>query len=177
MSSQGRLGDKAQCPSDSHGCPSCAHPVVGPAIAGSPNVFVNGKSALRVNDPGVHAGCCGPNTWNAAKGAPGVFFNSIAAHRKEDPTKHCGGNGKLIEGSQNVFVGDFASSATVVESSLYDRYFLVVFEGTSEPAPNRRYRITREDGRVVAGRTDEQGRTVLVPSDHAEELKLEVLES
>lgn len=106
MKPQGRLGDTAACPSDSHGCLSCAHGVVGPAVGGSPNVFVNGKPALRVGDPGIHAACCGPNTWNAASGSATVFINGRACHRMGDTTTHCGGTGSLIAGSANVLVGD-----------------------------------------------------------------------
>jgi uncharacterized Zn-binding protein involved in type VI secretion len=106
MPPQGRLGDQAQNPADVHGCPACPHTVVGPAIQGSPDIEVNDRPALRVTDPGMHAACCGPNTWNAMKGSPTVFFNNLPAHRLGDMTKHCGGVGELIEGSQDVIVGD-----------------------------------------------------------------------
>ena len=47
---QARLGDKSQVPADAHGCPACPHPAVGPAIAGSPDVMVNGPSpSLRIS--------------------------------------------------------------------------------------------------------------------------------
>ena len=105
MPGQGRLGDKAQVQSDAHGCPGCPHPGVGPAIAGSPTVMVNGRPALRVDDVGIHAVCCGPNMWKAQQGSGTVFINGKAAHRQNDPTQHCGGNGKLIEGSADVIVG------------------------------------------------------------------------
>jgi uncharacterized Zn-binding protein involved in type VI secretion len=106
MPGQGRLGDKANIPSDAHGCPACPHPAIGPAISGSPDVNVNGLPALRVDDAGVHAACCGPNTWQAAAGSCTVFINGKAAHRIGDATRHCGGSGKLVEGSANVIVGD-----------------------------------------------------------------------
>jgi uncharacterized Zn-binding protein involved in type VI secretion len=105
MPPQGRLGDKSMVPADSHGCLACPHPAVGPAVAGSPNVFVNKRPALRVGDPGIHAACCGPNTWTAQQGSGTVFINGKAAHRLGDADKHCGGMGKLIEGSGNVIVG------------------------------------------------------------------------
>ena len=78
---------------------------VGPAINGSPNVYVNKRPALRVNDPGIHAACCGPNTWNAAMGSGTVHINNLPAHRQDDMTVHCGGVGKLIEGSGDVKTG------------------------------------------------------------------------
>jgi uncharacterized Zn-binding protein involved in type VI secretion len=105
MPEQGRVGDQAQCPADGHGCPGCNHGVIGPATAGSPDVKVNGKPALRVGDPGVHSKCCGANSWKAGKGSGTVFYNGIPAHRKGDMTIHCGGTGQLVEGSSDVIVG------------------------------------------------------------------------
>lgn len=101
-----RVGDKSQCPADAHGCPGCPHSVIGPAVSGSPNVFINGKPALRVGDPGIHAACCGSNTWQAIQGSPNVFINGKPAHRLGDADQHCGGIGRMIEGSQNVFINE-----------------------------------------------------------------------
>jgi uncharacterized Zn-binding protein involved in type VI secretion len=103
---QGRLGDKANVPLDAHGCPACPHPAIGPAIQGSPDVNVNRRPALRVDDPGIHSACCGANTWNATEGSLTVFINGKAAHRMGDKNRHCGGMGKLVEGSPNVIVGE-----------------------------------------------------------------------
>jgi hypothetical protein len=108
MPGQGRLGDKANTSADAHGCPGCPHPGTGPAIQGSANVLVNGRPALRVDDVGIHAVCCGPNMWQAQQGAPTVFINGKAAFRMNDPTRHCGGQGKLVEGSSDVIIGDAA---------------------------------------------------------------------
>ena len=105
MTAQGRVGDKAKIPADSHGNPCCAHTCVGPARNGSPNVTVNNRKALRVTDPGVHSACCGANTWKAAQGSSTVAINNLPAHRRGDDTTHCGGTGQLIEGSPNVTVG------------------------------------------------------------------------
>jgi uncharacterized Zn-binding protein involved in type VI secretion len=106
MAAAGRLGDQAQIQQDAHGCPGCPHPGVGPAIAGSPDVFINGMPALRKDDLGLHAVCCGPNMWQANAGSGTVFINGKAAHRNGDATKHCGGQGKLIQGSADVNIGD-----------------------------------------------------------------------
>jgi uncharacterized Zn-binding protein involved in type VI secretion len=84
---------------------ACPHPAIGPATGGSPDTKVNGRPALRVDDPGVHAACCGTNTWTAKTGSSTVFINNKAAHRMGDADQHCGGMGKLIEGSPNVMVG------------------------------------------------------------------------
>lgn len=105
MSAAGRLGDLAQVPADAHGCPLCPHPAMGPAIAGSPDVNVNGQPALRVGDSGIHAVCCGPNQWTARRGSATVFINGQAAHRVGDMQQHCGGSGQLVSGSPDVQVG------------------------------------------------------------------------
>jgi len=111
MPSQGRLRDKSFVAADGHGCPTCPHPAIGPATQGSPNVFVNSLPALRVDDTGIHTACCGLNTWKAVAGSATVFINGKAAHRMGDKDTHCGGDGKLVEGSPNVFVGDSGGSA------------------------------------------------------------------
>ena len=105
MPPQSRLGDKSNVPVDAHGCPTCPHPCVGPAIVGSPDVFVNYRPALRVGDKGIHAACCGPNTWEATVGSGTVFINYKAAHRLGDQDQHCGGMGQMIEGSNDVITG------------------------------------------------------------------------
>jgi uncharacterized Zn-binding protein involved in type VI secretion len=43
--------------------------------------------------------------WQANAGSGTVFINGKAAHRQNDATKHCGGDGKLIQGSDDVIVG------------------------------------------------------------------------
>jgi uncharacterized Zn-binding protein involved in type VI secretion len=105
MPGQARLGDKSQVPVDAHGCPACPHPGIGPAIVGSPDVFVNGRPALRVFDKGIHTACCGPNTWVAIVGSSTVAINGKPAHRMGDLDRHCGGIGQMIEGSYDVITG------------------------------------------------------------------------
>ena len=106
MPGQARLGDKGQALTDTHGCPTCPHPTLGPAIAGSPSVNINGRPAIRVGDVGIHAACCGSNMWTAQLGSATVFINQKKAHRLNDGQRHCGGAGKMIEGSPDVIVGD-----------------------------------------------------------------------
>lgn len=105
MPAAGRLGDKSMVQADTHGCVACPHPAVGPAICGSPDVFINNLPALRITDTGIHAACCGPNTWMAVKGSSTVMINYLAAHRMGDTDQHCGGTGQLIEGSPDVLIG------------------------------------------------------------------------
>jgi uncharacterized Zn-binding protein involved in type VI secretion len=90
---------------------------MGPGISGSTNVIVNGRPALRVNDRGIHAACCGGNTWTAQAGSATVFINGQPAHRLGDMTMHCGGIGQLAEGSSDVFVGD-STAAGVPQPSI-----------------------------------------------------------
>lgn len=108
MPGAGRLGDLANVSGDAHGCPACPHTCSGPAILGSPNVNVNGMPALRIQDVGIHAACCGPNMWVAMQGAPTVFINGRAAYRMNDPASHCGSVGRLVQGSADVIIGDQA---------------------------------------------------------------------
>lgn len=105
MPPQGRVGDKSNLPACAHGCVACPHPVIGPGIVGSPDVKVNKKPALRVDDTGMHAPCCNKNDWKAIKGSATVFINNKAAHRLGDQDQHCGGIGQLVEGSNNVMTG------------------------------------------------------------------------
>ncbi|HLW76128.1 MAG TPA: PAAR domain-containing protein [Bryobacteraceae bacterium] len=99
------MGDNSQVPADAHGCPSCPHPAVGPAVEGSPDVMVDNRPALRVTDTGIHAACCGPNLWIATEGSSTVMINNLPAHRLNDLDTHCGGPGMMIEGSPDVMVG------------------------------------------------------------------------
>jgi uncharacterized Zn-binding protein involved in type VI secretion len=79
---------------------------VGPSKTGSDDVLINDRPALRVGDRGEHASCCGSQIWAAAEGASAVDINDRAAHREGDACIHCGGQGALIEGSDDVEIGD-----------------------------------------------------------------------
>jgi len=101
-----RLGDKAVAV-DSHGRRCCSHYVSGGSSSitgGSPNVFINGKNAVRLNDKARHAACCGPNTFTHVKASDNVFVNGKGLVRLGDKTRHCGGIGKVVQASQNVLV-------------------------------------------------------------------------
>lgn len=106
MPGAARLGDKAKCPLDIHGCTACPHSVQGPATQGSSDVTANGKPLLRVGDQGIHFFCCGLNRWLANGGAPSVFANSRPLARMHDKTLHCGGIGRVAEGSGDVIIGN-----------------------------------------------------------------------
>ena len=89
------VGDFAFCPTDTHGCPACPHPVSGPIATGSSLVFANGKPAARVGDVGTHAACCGPNTFEIISGNDEVTIEGRPAAWAGSYTRHCGGEGKL----------------------------------------------------------------------------------
>ena len=75
-------------------------------------MWINSKFALRVDDMGMHAVCCGMNMWTAKMGAPTVNINGKKAYRKDDMGQSCGGMTKLIEGSADVIVGDGAGGGS-----------------------------------------------------------------
>lgn len=106
LQKQARLTDQSKVPSDAHGCPACPHTCVGPAVTGSPDVYVNSLNALRhMPDIGVHAACCDGNMWQTKDKSGTVFINSKGAVRDTDGTTHCGGSGNMISGSGNVYTG------------------------------------------------------------------------
>jgi uncharacterized Zn-binding protein involved in type VI secretion len=101
-----KLGDQSKAPIDAHGCPFCPHHnVIGPAISASSNVFINMTPALRIDDIGMHAACCGTNMWEVTGASAQVFVNGSAMVRLGDPTLHCGGVGKMVTASGNVTDG------------------------------------------------------------------------
>lgn len=183
MPEAGRVGDIAWVSADSHGHDCCSHSAQGPAVAGSPDCFINGMPALRVGDPGTHSACCGSNSWRAATGAPGVFINDIPAHRVQDSTIHCGGTGALVIGSPNVIIGNYGGPTKfdsgrppLPSNTPYIGGFLLVYEGTDTPVVGRRYVIYREDGTSFEGVTNERGRTVVIETEKSEQIRVEVLE-
>lgn len=176
MKRAGRVGDVAVCEADSHGCPACAHAVVGPALTGSDDTMINDRMALRLGDCGTHSSCCGSNTWSAAEGSSGVYINDRPAHRASDGTIHCGGTGSLTEGSSDVLIGDHSLSAQDISRDSYGRGFVLYHEGTDKPAVGIRYRIRRRRGDAVEGETDEDGRTKKVMGATPELLVLDIHE-
>ena len=109
MPGQCRISDPCQgtC---IHGCPAEPHVVIGTAVSGSPDVFVNSLPAFRQNDNGIHAACCRMNTFVGFMGSTSVYINGKAAIRQGDQTKHCngpgdGGFGSMTAGSPTVWCG------------------------------------------------------------------------
>ncbi|TVO57988.1 hypothetical protein [Denitromonas halophila] len=52
---------------------------------------------------------------------------------------------------------------------------VLTWNGSDSPIVNRRFRMTLEDGRVITGRTDAQGRTVLVSMPTCQQVAIELL--
>ena len=81
-----------------HGCGRCKrcgkHLVIGPAVSGSPDVFIDGLPAVRVDDRGIHdrACCCGGNEWLAMRVVTHdtVYINGRLAFCNGDITLHDG---------------------------------------------------------------------------------------
>lgn len=157
MPPQARLGDRSLIPADVHGCPACPHVASGPAVAGSANVLVNGRPAIRVNDPGIHAACCGSNIWNAKTGSRSVLINGRSAHREQDSTIHCGGIGKTIEGSPNVLVGDRSKSYLSDKSKKKSWIRVRLVDGNGEPTIGEKYELHLTDGQILTGKLDGSG--------------------
>lgn len=105
MPAVARSGDLAFAPVDVHGCPSCPHPVTGPATGGAATVFVEGAPALALGDRGLHAVCCGPNTWSVSSGSSTVYVEGRPIARRGDDTSHCGGGGTIRTGAVTVHAG------------------------------------------------------------------------
>ena len=97
----GRLGDLGS----SHGC----FPPT-PAISGSPNVLINGRPALRVDDPLLLHACpnCPPHPRKMAKGTASVLINGKPACGTGDDV-NCGG--VLITGSSDVLIDEYDEKA------------------------------------------------------------------
>jgi uncharacterized Zn-binding protein involved in type VI secretion len=93
-----RLGDIGS----GHAC----HFPPSPAIAGSPDVFVNGLAAIRQGDPYAPHACptcpAPPHPRALQSGSATVFINGKQAGRIGDPID-CGG--AAAAGSPNVFIG------------------------------------------------------------------------
>lgn len=158
MPPAGRLGDYAHAPVDAHGCPACPHSPMGPAVAGSPDVLINGLPALRVGDPGMHFACCGSNLWSAQTGSSTVFFNDLPVHRQDDLTTHCGGPGRLVMGSGDVIVGDRVVVSQPYVAPPPNGWIAVrLISEWGQPMPGERFVLISESGREIQGRLDAAG--------------------
>ena len=85
----------------------CPHRRNGVFTGGSPNVFIEGKPAIREGDDGI-CNCVHSGTFKASEGSGTVFINGKAAVRIKDETTctQCGEEGYVTTACQTVFVGD-----------------------------------------------------------------------
>ena len=102
MPGAGRVGDTAQRSKDEQDGASAS--AFGEAGQGSPDVIINGRAALRVDDPGHHESA--PGHFQAMQGSTGVFINGLPAFRRGDATRHGDEQGELLTGSADVHFGD-----------------------------------------------------------------------
>lgn len=104
-----------------------------------------------VSAVGSHESCCGSNEWKVATGSPTVFINGQPAARKGDITQHCGGVGELVEGSENVLIGD--------DSDGERRHWIefVLRDAAGEPTPGVRCHVELPDGTKVFAVTTKEG--------------------
>jgi uncharacterized Zn-binding protein involved in type VI secretion len=136
-----------------HGCfpPSSA-------IEGSPDVFINGKLAVRVGDAFAAHGCgkCAPHGRNAAQGSATVNINGKPSVRVGDAI-NCGGS--AATGSGNVFIGDLSWGGQIslpVKTKL--RHILSQIPGSdSEPYIYEPYKLYKDGALIQQGKTGEDG--------------------
>ena len=89
----------------SHGADCCPHSVVGTITSGSPDVFINGLRAARLNDT-VRHNCphCGTGFVSSASGS--VFANGAPVARLGDRVTYPGGRGTITTANDTVTAGD-----------------------------------------------------------------------
>lgn len=101
-----RVQDNAQSQPHVHNPQAGARLAVGSILTGSPDVLINGRPAVRVQDSGTAAGCGGPGDFTIIKGSATVLINGHPAARMGDRTLHCGmAPGTIIQGSPTVLIG------------------------------------------------------------------------
>lgn len=145
-----------------------------PIIAGSSNVFIDGRPAARVNDPLEEHCKAGnsPHSRHIISGSSTVFINKLPLAITGSAIS-CGGN---VVGSGTVFVGDNPpdSAGLISLKGMFDEAFTLTDQKTGEPVTNREYRILRADGRYEYGKTDDKGHTHTVFGLSPDELSIEI---
>ena len=76
------------------------------STSGSPNVFINGAAAHRLNDSGS-CNCPHGGNYSSTSASATVFVNGMGLTRIGDETtcNSCGEKGSHVSGSENVFAG------------------------------------------------------------------------
>jgi len=143
-----RVGDKVTCPKRGHGGTTTI-------VTGDPTCIIDGKPAARHGDKTA----CGATLLSSqvvttTGGDGGSSANQPAAGQT---TESRGFLSKLVADSHD-----------------YDIHFVVRDEVTGRTLPNVSYRITLEDGKSIAGVTDENGLTEKIGSNTKQKATLEV---
>lgn len=161
----------------------------GTVVSGSPFTDIDGKPVARVGDK-VSCPKCGPTT--IANGEPTIDIDGKPVARHGDKTA-CGAT--LIAGQQiRVSVdgggggrgggsggGGAASSAAIAAATAaagallkkaFNEQFRAVDAGSGAPVAGLPYRIVLEDGAVLEGVTDEDGKTMRVATQNPQKLEL-----
>jgi uncharacterized Zn-binding protein involved in type VI secretion len=100
------MGDRIQGGLHCHGHDHGPQPSPGRIVSGSKKVFVEGRPAARLRDPGHSPMCCGGVGTITLFPRPGrVHIDGRPVATVGDPTSHCGlGFGTIATGSSRVFV-------------------------------------------------------------------------
>jgi uncharacterized Zn-binding protein involved in type VI secretion len=158
----------------------------GTVVSGSPFTGVDGKPVARISDS-VACPKCGPTT--IVSGDATIVIDGQPVARHGDATT-CGAT--LIAGKQarafidagaasggsaeSALAGVAAIASALVAGSAFDEAFILKSAETGKPLGNRRYRITRANGAIDEGTTDDEGKTGLVTSEAAETVRIELEE-
>ena len=92
-------------------------------------------------------------------------------------TEKAGKHSKAGGGIDGLSLAGLPSKSIETDDNLrivYDEGFVIVDEDTQEPIPNCHYKITKPDGSIETGITDDEGRTKVIESYAIEDLKIEV---
>ena len=92
-------------------------------------------------------------------------------------TEKAGKHSKTGGGMDGLSLAGLPSKSIETDDNLrivYDEGFVIVDEDTQEPIPNCHYKITKPDGSIETGITDDEGRTKVIESYAIEDLKIEV---
>ncbi|AFI92021.1 type VI secretion system PAAR protein [Pectobacterium parmentieri] len=145
-----------------------------PIIAGSSNVFIDGKSAARVTDPLEEHSKQGspPHPRHIASGSSTVFVNGLPL-AITGGTVDCGGE---VVGSGTVFVGDNApdQSELISLSGLFNEHFCLTDNWNNQPFEYFAYGIITAHNQFE-GMTDEAGRTKYLRGLHEEDISLDYI--
>ena len=141
-------------------------------IAGSPDVFFDGKPAARVGDPlEPHDKPKNPKHSRAiATGSSTVFVNGKPAALTGGKVS-CGG---ITVGSGTVNISDQTSGARVVPPVVEPfNIQLAIKDKAGTPIPNYHFIAELEDGSAIEGVTDSDGLSeIIAEADHVQNLKI-----